>query len=62
MPITVENIWSLFDIMAQHLQPWMLQGAEEEDNVTLCGCMGVSLAGGDGWLLSRALTIELDTF
>ena len=40
----------------------MSQGIEVEDNVTACGGMGVSLAGGDGWLLCRVLTSEFEIF
>ena len=40
----------------------MLQGIEEEDNVMACVSMGVLLAGGDGWLLCRALTSEFEIF
>ena len=58
----VEKTRSLLDITAQHLQPWMSQEIEEEDNVTACRGMGVSLAGGDGWLLCRALTSEFEIF
>ena len=58
----VEKTWSLVDITAQHLQPWVSQGIEEEDNVTAWGSMGVSLVGGDRWLLCRALTSEFEIF
>ena len=58
----VEKTLSLLDIVAQHLQPWMSQGIEKEDNVTACGSMEVSLADGDGWLLCRALTCKFEIF
>ena len=40
----------------------MSQDIEEEDNVTACTGMGVSLAGGNGWLLCRALTSEFEIY